>query len=210
VEGGFIMRFIDLTGQKFGRLTVIKRIENGLCNRTRWCCKCDCGNEVGVFSRGLISGQTNSCGCYKRQRISETKKTHGMRDEKIYQIWKAIKGRCYNKNNHAYYLYGERGIAVCDRWRNSFESFLEDMGNSYSEGLTIERIDVNGNYEPQNCKWATRDEQQNNKRNNHYLTYNGKTQTMKQWADELGVNYGNLRARINRSKWPIEKALTTK
>jgi hypothetical protein len=202
------MRFINLVGQRFGRLTVIVRVENGACNRTRWLCRCDCGSEVIVFGCGLKSGNTKSCGCYKHDRIIETKTTHGMKGTPLYGVWKDIKNRCYNANGKDYNLYGARGIRVCDRWLNSFENFYKDMKEGYYKGLTIERVNTNCDYEPDNCKWATNTEQQNNKRNNHLITYNGKTQTMKQWADELGIRYYVLKDRITKRHWPIERAFT--
>jgi len=121
-----------------------------------------------------------------------------------------MKQRCKNKNSSYYHIYGGKGVSVCNEWED-FESFFKwAMESGYKEGLTIDRINSDGNYEPSNCRWATQKEQQNNKSNNHVITYNGKTQTMKQWAEEIGMNYTTLVNRIVRNHWSVEKALTTK
>ena len=124
-------------------------------------------------------------------------------------IYHNIKGRCYNKNRWNYQYYGARGIKVCDEWKNDYQKFKKwALENGYQDNLSIDRIDVNGNYCPENCRWTTDKEQKNNTRRNHYITYNGKTQSMSKWAEELNISYTVLRARINRSKWSIEKAFT--
>ena len=202
-------KLLDLTNQRFGKLKVIKRIENknyGSRSCVQYLCKCDCGNLVKVIAQRLRSGETKSCGCYKKE-IVETHKQSGTR---LYVIWSDMIQRCKNPNNTYYHIYGGKGICVCEEWTN-FESFYKwAIDNGYNDNLTIDRIDGNGNYEPSNCRWATQKEQQNNKCNNHLIIFNGKTQTMKQWAEELGISYTTLSNRINKSKWDIEKALTTK
>lgn len=135
---------------------------------------------------------------------------HGLNETRIYKTWVRMKVRCYNQNHDRYKNYGGRGITVCDEWKNDFKKFYEwAMKNGYSDDLTIDRIDVNGNYEPSNCRWITNKEQCNNRRNNHFITYNGKTQTVSEWAEEIGLDYNTLLVRINRLHWDIEKALTT-
>ena len=134
----------------------------------------------------------------------------GLRGHRLYPIWSGMKDRCLNKNNKRYSSYGGRGIEVCKEWQQSFRAFLRwAMANGYEEGLSIDRIDNDGNYCPENCRWATAKEQANNKRWNHLITYNGKTQTMKEWAEELGIKLSTLSQRINSYRWSDEKALTT-
>lgn len=126
-------------------------------------------------------------------------KFHGKRDTKLYSVWSHFKGRCYNLNDHKYSNYGGRGIEVCDEWRNNFQAFYDwSINNGYKEGLTIDRIDVDGDYEPNNCRWVDQKTQQNNRRNNTRLTYNGKTQTISQWASELSVNKNTISTRHKR------------
>ena len=137
-------------------------------------------------------------------------KTHGIRNTRIYEIWKDMKKRCFNPNCAAYHLYGGRGIIVCEKWKDNVKDFYDwAMQNGYTDKLTLDRIDVNGNYEPSNCRWVTKKEQANNTRRNHQISYNGKTQTLQQWADELGISRVSLRHRICDYHWSIEKALTT-
>lgn len=170
-------------GKKFGKLTVLIECEELKKNSQKvYKCICDCGNICYVRSGNLISGNTKSCGCL-------VGKFHGKRDTKLYSVWSHFKGRCYNLNDHKYSNYGGRGIEVCDEWRNNFQAFYDwSINNGYKEGLTIDRIDVDGDYEPNNCRWVDQKTQQNNRRNNTRLTYNGKTQTISQWASELSVN----------------------
>lgn len=202
----------EFKGQRFGRLVVIERDclrEIRKEHDSNWICKCDCG-EMTVVSRGnLLSGDIKSCGCLRKEYMKNKKTTHGMTNTRLYQIWFGIKKRCNNKNSVNYDIYGGRGIAICSEWQE-FEPFYEwAMANGYSDDLTIDRIDVNGNYEPDNCRWATMKEQANNTRRNHYLTFNGKTQTISQWATEVDLPYSVLKGRINKYNWSVEDALTT-
>lgn len=196
-------KLIDLTGQKFGRLTVIEKY--GKYTPTKWLCKCECGNEYIAIGNNLKRGFTKSCGCLQKEHPNGT--THNLANTRLYNIWAGIKTRCKNPKSKAYKNYGARGITVCDEWANDFTAFHEwAMANGYQEGLTIDRIDANGNYEPSNCRWLTNAEQQNNRRNNHSITYNGETHTMAEWARILGINYHTLQTRLYRG-WTIEKAI---
>lgn len=212
-------RFEDLTGKRFGRLVVIERAEdhiqpNGK-HQIQWLCKCDCGNEVVVRGSNLKNGNSKSCGCLQKDTTSFNNKLHngsisvsGMARSKIYTTWCNMKQRCLNENNRQYKDYGGRGIKVCDDWLD-FEPFYKwAMVNGYNDMLTLDRINTNGNYTPRNCRWVDMKMQQNNRRNNHRITYNGKTQTLAQWADEIGVKRQTLRDRIFRYGWSVEKAFT--
>ena len=200
---------IDLTGQRFGRLTVIRRDESRK-KAAYWLCRCDCGKEKVVQGCHLRSGATVSCGCLHMENAFKSNwSTHGGSGTRLYAEWIGMKGRCCNKRNKRYPDYGGRGIKVCSEWLDSFEAFREwALANGYQDDLTIERKDVNGDYCPENCCWATQKEQQNNRRNNHYLTYQGRRQTIKQWAEETGINEVAIYSRINKLGWPPERALT--
>lgn len=207
------MKAIDLTGQKFGRLTVIERAENNG-NVVCWVCKCDCGNVRIVQGCSLRNGRTTSCGCFQRERV-QNKTIHGQAKKgnktRLYKIYHGMKVRCTKKSGQNYKYYGLKGIAICDEWLNNFQSFYNwAMSNGYADNLTIDRIDSSKGYAPNNCRWVSYKEQNNNTSRNRLITYNGKTQTIAQWAEETGIKYGTLIARINRSHWNVERALTTK
>lgn len=153
----------DLSGQIFDRLTVISRTGSDKRGHSIFKCKCICGAEIETLGNSLLTGRTCSCGCKNRDKLRELSTKHGKAYTSTYQTWINIKDRCLNEKNKAFKYYGGRGISVCESWLQSFENFLKDMGDK-PEGLTIERLDVNGNYEPSNCKWATWDEQRKNKR----------------------------------------------
>lgn len=199
----------DLTGAVFGRLTVVGRCESEKPQKSSvWLCQCLCGNRVVVQRNNLRSGHTRSCGCLKKEFSFAA--AHGQTDTRLFRIWSLMKDRCKNRNTQSFKSYGGREISVCDEW-NNFQTFYDwAMANGYSDDLTIDRIDVNGNYSPDNCRWATVKEQQNNRRNNHFVTYNGKTQTIAQWSEELGINQSTLLQRINKLGWGVEKAFETR
>ena len=197
--------FVDFINQRFGRLVVIEKTDKRSGTNVIWKCKCDCGNEVFVSSSNLRSGHTQSCGCLQKERVSKAKTTHGMRFTSEYYSWNNMKARCYNPNYKHYKDYGGRGITICDRWRDSFENFLEDMGSKPSNKHSIDRIDVNGNYDPENCKWSTSQEQARNKRNQRdvklldpegqeYLVAGG---LIKQFCKDAGLDSSNINSVLN-------------
>ena len=158
------MKLIDLTGQVFGRLTVLQRAKT-VNKRTMWTCKCECGNEITAEAYNLKTGHTQSCGCFQKEATSAASKTHGKKHTRLYRIWNCMKNRCYQKSYHAYNHYGGRGITVCDEWLNNFQAFYDwAMEHGYNDELSIDRIDVNKGYNPHNCRWATMAEQNKNKR----------------------------------------------
>lgn len=195
-------------GDRFGRLVAIRRYKvNSI---ARWECICDCGNIVDVAERDIITGKTQSCGCLNRENLIRRNTTHGKSGERIYIIWVGMRNRCYKEREEGYKWYGARGISVCDEWlgEDGFQNFYNwSMSHGYRDDLSIDRIDVNGNYEPSNCRWATRKEQGNNTRKNKYITYNGETHTMSEWSDILGINYSVIRTRL-RIGWSVEDALS--
>lgn len=203
-------QFIDLTGQKFGRLTVLKRMDSNQRGYCRWLCKCICGKEKIICSNDLKSGNTKSCGCLFLEG-NRTQHGHLKNDivSKTYNSWLSMIQRCTNPNKKAYKYYGGRGIKVCKRWKNSFENFLEDMGEPPTQEHSIDRIDNNKGYNKSNCRWATKKQQMRNTRRNHFETHDGKTLCLSEWAEELNINYSTLSSRIFILGWPIEKALTT-
>lgn len=190
----------DRMGLRFGRLTVIDKLEiRGL--PTGWKCKCDCGEEIYAVGHNLDKGNTQSCGCLAQ----ESRTTHGLTSSRVYVIWKSMHQRCRNPNAHGHENYGGRGIRICERW-NIFENFLEDMGHPPSRH-SLERMDNNGHYEPDNCRWATQTDQLNNRRTNHVLEAFGKSQTLTQWSREYGIPTTTLKNRIYRAGMSIEAAL---
>lgn len=170
---------------------------------TRWICMCDCGKTKSILSTCLVSGRTTSCGCIKTGK----KAVYDTRNNDEYKIYRSMKNRCYNSNTRYYVHYGGRGITICDRWLNSFLDFYQDMGPRPSKDHSIDRIDNNGNYCPENCRWATKSEQANNKRNNHRIEYNGKIQTVTEWSKELNIDPGIIYSRLVYG-WSIEDALS--
>ena len=199
----------DLSGKKFGRLTVLSRAENSKSGSVRWNCLCECGGKATVHGVSLRAGRTQSCGCYQKEQTGNANRTHGETDRRLYTEWAAMKARCYNPRNKRYDRYGGRGIAICDEWRESYETFRNwALANGYRDDLTIERNDTDGDYCPENCKWATQKEQQNNRSNNVKIDYHGETMSMKQWAERVGMEYSCLYARLNRG-WTFERAIST-
>lgn len=207
------MRANDLTGKRFDRLTAICRSGHSG-NKILWLCKCDCGKTIRAISSNLTRGHTLSCGCYKKEKTSKAKGKHFESDTRLYCIWLGMKERCFYRNSETYKDYGERGISVCNEWlgENGFENFSKwAKENGFDESkngkdCSIDRIDVNGNYEPSNCRWVTIKEQANNKTNNFNITYKGETKTLAQWAEDLDLPYKTLYARIHCRHWDVEEA----
>ena len=201
---------LNLVGQKINRLTVVRRIENPKDKQTMFECLCDCGNTVAVRGNALATGHTKSCGCLRTEQMIKHNHKHGGYYTRMYTIWGNMKSRCNNPRAVNYAAYGGRGVRVCEEWKNSFENFqIWALSSGYEETLTLDRIDVNGDYCPENCRWITHKEQQSNKRNNRMLTYNGETHTAAEWARKLNMDYLLLHNRITRLGWSAEKALTT-
>lgn len=180
-----------LAGKKFNRLTILKVLSGAKC-----LCRCECGKEKIILSASIKSGHTKSCGCLS----VETSSTHYKSSTRLYTIWGRMKARCNNKNYNEFYLYGGRGISICDEWVSDFMTFHEwAMANGYTDDLSIDRVNNNGNYEPSNCRWATNFEQANNKRNNRHITYNNAMLTLPQWSVISGINVKTLGSRLHRS-----------
>lgn len=204
----------DLTGQTFTKLTVLSfsSNENGI---VKWKCKCQCGRITIVQSGALKSKHSKSCGCLQKEAaskqgkiIGKLRKTHGLSDTSEYVAWRGMLARCFNKNSPNYKNYGGRGITVCADWLK-FENFISDMGNKPTVEHSIDRYpNVNGNYQPDNCRWATNAEQQRNRRSNVKFTYKGKTQCLTEWAEEYGMSRKTCTQRFNKG-WPIDKILET-
>ncbi len=186
---------------KFGRLTVMERAENDRFGRTQWHCRCDCGKDHVAALFRLTSGHTKSCGCLR----GKANATHRGKGTPTHNTWSAMKQRCADPNHAQFQYYGGRGVSVCHRWAESYEVFLADMGERPA-GMSIERINTNGNYEPGNCKWATDHEQQRNRRSTILVERNGVKRCVKDWCEELGLNTDRVYGRIRRGESP-EKAL---
>ena len=217
-----VIRSIDMTGQRFGRWTVVRRAElppNTKTRKARWVVVCDCGNESIATREALLSGDTQSCGCLagyvrsyqseqaQRAREQERKanrkrQQHGMTETSEYNIWCLIKARCTNPRNHAYSRYGGRGITMCERWLHSFENFYADMGPRPSPRHSIDRIDNDLGYSPENCRWATSRDQGYNTRKTTFVTHNGKTLNLADWSKETGIPVRLLRSRCDQGMPP--------
>lgn len=182
----------DITNKRFGRLTAIRYV-----GRNIWECKCDCGKTTTRRLLDLRKAEVPSCGCYRHDSISPNK-THGHCDTHIYRVWCSMRQRCTNPKNAGFPKYGGRGIKVCDRWLHSFGNFLADMGERPGKEYSIERIDNNGDYYPENCRWATWREQCNNQRRTIYLSHNGEKHSFSEWCEINGVCYGTARSRYDR------------
>lgn len=202
-------------GDTYGRWTAIrfsrvKRFPGGS-QKHMWMFRCMCGNQSEEQAGNIISGKSKSCGCLSRELTSLNFKKHGDSRpgnpfHKLYMVWSSMKARCLNRRNSRWLDYGGRGISICERWMD-YENFKEDMGRMYRDGLTVERVDNDNGYSPENCRWGTQTEQQNNKRTSRFLILRGETLTVSQWARKLGVSAGLLHTRIRRG-WSVERTLS--
>ncbi len=194
-------RPIDIRGQRYGRLVVVELFDRQR-RKVRWLCRCDCGKETLVKTDRLNSGHTRSCGCLISDKLAARNRTHGKCDTPEWSIWIGMLSRCRGCSPN----YGGRGITVCERWRSSFENFLADMGPRPTRRHSIDRIDVNGNYEPSNCRWATMVQQNRNTRRTVKLTLDGVTKPIRTWSEEVGINPATVMSRIARG-WDKKRAL---
>lgn len=200
----------DIVGKKFGKLTVVKFdhskpiiLKNGIKNGNCYfyLCECECGTKIIVQRNHLIYNHSKSCGCLNF--------THNLTYTRLYNIFMGMKQRCYNLKRRKYKIYGERGITICNEWLDDFMAFYNwSIANGYNDKLSIDRIDVNGNYEPSNCRWVNMKIQQRNRTNNHKLTFNNETHSINEWAEILKINRCTIKSRLNRG-WTIERTLTT-
>jgi len=205
-----IHNFKDMTGLVFGRLTVL-RYSRSIKNSAWWFCECSCGCECEIHGYAMRSGHTQSCGCIHSEQLAARNSRHKYATRKkrhpLYSVWKAMKKRCYNPNSKFWNSYGGKGVKVCERWRTSFANFLADMGER-PEGCSLDRIDNDGDYCPENCRWATASQQANNTSATRFFELNGTKKSITQWAEHFGFPPKTLRARIN-SGWSFERAITT-
>lgn len=210
-------KYLDLGGHKYGRLTVVskgkgKRYGRSLTSVVTWHCICECGTEVEVTANGLKSGVSKSCGCLRKENLKTANTTHNRTKDPItgkvskeYRTWQNMKARCENPNHRHYHLYGGRGINVCDRWQ-SFAAFFEDMGSPPTDRHSIDRIDNDSAYTPENCRWATQRDQINNRKNTVFIEYNGERLPSSEWSARTGVPIKSIYVRL-RLGWPVERAL---
>jgi hypothetical protein len=199
-------KLIDETGNVYSSLTVISRAENSKDGKPRWLCRCECLKETIVWAKDLRGGYTSSCGCRKSERISASKTTHGLSKTRAFKAYGHMIERCTNPDNIGWRNYGGRGITICDRWLIGVENFVEDMGEP-EKGMSLDRIDNDLGYSPENCKWASRTEQNRNKRTNRLITFQGETRILAEWSEITGLLPEAIAQRLDRG-WPLELALT--
>ena len=202
----------NLTGHRFGRLVAMSYIpgatsQDGHKTTGKWLCQCDCGNTTSVVTMSLRNKDTASCGCYRREVTSRRSKTHGHRSHPLFGVWATMRARCHNPTSISYRRYGARGIAVCDQWRTSFQNFWDDMSDGWEHGLTIERIDNNGPYSKENCRWVTRYDQLRNYSRNVILETPDGPMILKDAAAHYGLKWTTVQARLKRGVTVME-ALT--
>ena len=193
----------NLTGITFNRLYVIKRVSNDKSGRARWLCKCECGTIKVILGKHLLSRKIQSCGCLQKERVTK----HKMSNSRLYSIYRGMKDRCYNQNMPEYHNYGGRGVTICDEWLNDPSAFFKwSLENGYSDDLTIDRKDNDKDYSPENCRWSTFVEQQNNRSNNTLLTKDGETHTIAEWSIILNISASTISTRLSKG-YSDEEAL---
>jgi len=200
---------IEMNGLRFGRLLVTGGSVSDSKGKATWNCLCDCGTVIAVGGRSLRTGNTTSCGCKRIEKLKtgDANRKHGKTRTPEYRTWQSMHTRCYNRNSDDYPNYGGCGITICDRWKDSFETFLADMGLRPSPKHSIDRFpNPHGNYEPSNCRWATMKEQHNNRRDNYLIAHEGETKTITEWANQYGLSPQLVRYRIGHG-WTIVEAL---
>lgn len=199
----------DILCQKYGRLTVLEEIIK-IGKGRRFRVVCDCGNTKDVELTHLRMGFIVSCGCFNKEQTSKAKGTHRMSGNKLYSIWANMIQRCINPNTINYKGYGGRGITICNEWKNSFENFLNwAQKNNYNHNLEIDRINNDGNYCPENCRFVTRTQNARNRTVTHYIVYKGEKKSLAEWSEQLGIRQSILLDRLNKLKWSINKAIET-
>lgn len=196
-------KLIDITGNKYGMLTPIKYLGN-----QKWLCQCDCGNQSIHYAHHLKHGDVKSCGCMTEVWREQTRGFHQESKTRLYHIWDSMKQRCYNHNHVGYKWYGEKGIKVCEEWMDYLPFREWALSSGYAEDLSLDRVDSDKDYCPENCRWVTQTHQANNKSNNKYIEFDGKKLTYSQWAKETGLNKQTIRRR-NLAGWSAEDILTT-
>lgn len=198
-----------MIGKRFGKLKVIKKVGVDNNRFITWLCECDCGNKVVVRGSNLRTGNTKSCGCVRKENTKMLNFVTGMSNSRLHRIWSGMKSRCFNPNAKHYHRYGGRGITVCEEWRHQFKPFYDwAMSHGYTDELTIDRIDNDGNYCPENCRWVTVKEQSRNMSKNRFVNFRGETLCVADLAIKYNISSSVLLGRINRN-WDIERALTT-
>ena len=206
--GDIMGKLIELTGRRFGRLVVIERGQYEKSGSATWVCICDCGNKKTISGADLRKGHTQSCGCLQIERTKNRNFLNGQEPKDLYHVWVSMRQRIYNHKHKSFNDYGGRGITICEEWDKSYIAFRTwAIANGYEKGLTIDRIDNEKGYCPENCRWVSQKTQANNRRNNTVITYLGESKTISEWADVFHIKSGTLTQRI-RKGWPIEKALT--
>lgn len=205
---------VDLTGRRFGRLIVRERADDHISPRGgrshMWVCDCDCGNTKIMYGSSLLRGSTRSCGCLSVERQPFRNRIHGMSHSRLERIYNGMYNRCYNTKHDNYKNYGMRGITICDEWLSDHSKFYNwAMANGYNDLLSLDRIDNNLGYSPDNCRFVSMIHQENHRRNNVYYELDGERHTLSEWGRITGISYNTLRARIVDLHWPVERALNT-
>jgi hypothetical protein len=212
-EWRFMGRYVDQTGKTFGRLTCLSRVGTDPQERSLWLCECSCGNKKVIVLPNLTSGVTKSCGCLQREVSRKRNTTHSKSVDsngnapRLYGIWRNMKQRCYNPKATKFEIYGGRGISVCDDWRFDYMKFhVWSMSNGYADHLSIDRIEGDDGYYPENCRWISVSRQNMNKNNNRFVVYNGQEKTLMEWSKELGIKFTTLKARLDQYGWSVDEA----